>query len=63
MDLNTKTLPEPVCSRCLDPIFNEPLYDNAAEGLCPTCFEAKREEEADLKRLRKAIKRNSQYLR
>ena len=38
--MDTSGLPEPICEKCLDPIFNEPLYDNASIGLCPKCFEA-----------------------
>jgi len=37
--MNINDLPEPICHKCLNPVYNEPLYDNAELGLCPKCFE------------------------
>jgi len=37
--MNTNDLPEPICHKCLEPVYDEPLYDNAVVGLCPKCFE------------------------
>lgn len=42
--MNTKNLPEPICHRCLGPIYNDPLLDNLAVNLCPKCFEIRAEE-------------------
>lgn len=40
--MNTRILP--ICHRCLGPIENDPLLDNASVDLCPKCFEFRAEE-------------------